>query len=380
MKNKRGKKTCILSKIILFYYYKEKTMSWKHKAIIGLTVASSWLGISAKENTPQEEGDSIRKEQFQPNADKHSIVLEKRTHMKDSVPTDSVLTPFTPVANNSADTIAGDSVCISENLKRFKDTEYDMLCLVAHCEGVKIKAYWDPNGKIWTIGFGNTVRPDGKPVRRGDKIKSEEELKQYFSIHAEKYIFSDMDKYLNMEKMSEAEIVAVGSFLYNCGSGCLRTYNKAAKKYEPSNFAKNLNEFFETHSEESKAKVKEFMDRKVTAKGKTLPQLVKRRDLEERILFGDIILNNDGVLTEGNALDFSEIPLGGIYSIGNRLPADTLDLCSRLRGISCGQNLTDSIQSQFSQPARDFQYKQRVQKGKTPQKRSFKTPSKAKTR
>ncbi len=357
-------------------------MSWKQKVVIGLTVASSWLGMEAKDKAPQENGDSIKTEQFQPKAGKHSVTAEKRMHEKDSVSSDSVLTPFTPVTDISApvDTIAADSVCISPNLKKFKDAEYDMLCLVAHCEGVKINAYWDPNGKVWTIGFGNTVRPDGKPVRRGDKIKSEEELKQYFSIHAEKYIFSDMDKYLNMEKMSDAEMVAVGSFLYNCGSGCLRTYNKAEKKYVPSNFAKNLNEYIETHSEESKAKVKEFMDRKVTAKGRTLPQLVKRRDLEERILFGDIVLNNDGVLTEGNALDFSEIPLGGIYSIGSRLPADTLDLCSRLRGISVGKNLTDSIQSQFSQPAREYQYRQRVQKGKTPQKRSIKLPSKAKTR
>lgn len=356
-------------------------MSWKEKAVIGLTVVSSWFGAKAAETSSQETGDSVKIENMQQH--RRSIDSKKIRQLGDSVPTDTIMTPFTPVAEVSApkDSIAGDSICISENLKKFRDTEYDMLCLVAHCEGVKIKAYWDPNGKIWTIGFGNTVRPDGKPVRRGDRIKSEDELKQYFSVHAEKYIFSDMDKYLNMDKMSPQEIVAVGSFLYNCGSGCLRTYNKAEKKYVPSNFAKNLNEFFETHSEESKAKIKEFMDRKVTAKGRTLPQLVKRRDLEMRILFGDIVLNNDGVLTEGNALDFSEIPLGGIYSIGNRLPADTLDLCDQLRGISCGKNLTDSIQSQFSQPAREMQYKQRVQpKGKPQQKKPVKMRSGAKGR
>ncbi len=354
-------------------------MSWKEKVVIGLTVMLPGVGAKAADTQSKEEGDSVKIENIQQH--RRAIDSKKIRQLGDSVPTDTIMTPFTPVAEVSApkDSIAEDSICISENLKKFRDTEYDMLCLVAHCEGVKIKAYWDPHGKLWTIGFGNTVRPDGKPVRRGDRIKSEDELKQYFGNHTEKYIFSDMDKYLNMDKMSPQEVVAVGSFLYNCGSGCLKTYNRAEKKYVPSDFAKNLNEFFETHSEESKAKVKEFMDRKVTAKGRTLPQLVKRRDLEERILFGDIILKNDGVLTEGNALDFSEIPLGGIYSIGNRLPADTLDLCDRLRGIPYGQNLTDSIQSQFN-PARE-QYKQRVQsQGKPQQKKPLKLRPGAKSR
>lgn len=356
-------------------------MNWKEKAVIGLTVISSWLGAKADETRSAETGDSVKIE----NTQQHRRVIDSKKirQLGDSVPTDTIMTPFTPVAEVSSpsDSIAGDSVCISENLKKFRDAEYDMLCLVAHCEGVKIKAYWDPNGKKWTIGFGNTVRPDGSPVRRGDKIKSEDELKLYFGSHVEKYIFSDMEKYLDMDKMSKEEIVALGSFLYNCGSGCLKTYSKAEKKYIPTNFAKNLNEFFETHSAEAKEKVSIFMNKKVVSGGKTLSQLVKRRDLEMRILFGDIVLKNDGVLTEGNALDFSEIPLGGIYSIGNRLPTDTLDLCNCLRGISYGQNLTDSIQSQFNQPVREVPRKKYVQpKGKSQQKKPVKTRSGARSR
>lgn len=328
-------------------------MSWKERFVIGLTVASSWLGAKANETPAKEGNDSVKIENTQNNLQPEHLIVNDVNQQNDSIATDTLMTQLTPEDEVSTpkDSIIADTVCISPNLQKFRDAEYDMMCLIAHCEGVKTNAYWDPYGRKWTIGFGNTIRPDGKPVHLGDKIKSEDELKLYFNAHVENYIFSDMDKYLDMDKMSKEEIVALGSFLYNCGSGCLRSYNKAEKKLGPSNFAKNLNEFFETHSAEAKAKVSMFMNKKVVSGGKTLPQLVKRRDLEKRILFGDITLSNKGMMAEGTSLDFSEIPLGGIYSIGSHLPVDTVDLCNRLRGVSYGKNLPDSLQTAFNKNA-----------------------------
>lgn len=326
-------------------------MSWKIKTAAVLTFFSTALGMKAKDIPAEpEHGDSIRKEvHFKPKR-----TLEVLSAKQDSVPNDTLFTRASKITVKDSiptsvqqDSIACDSVPQS-NLEKFRACEYDMLCLIAHCEGVKTKAYWDPYGKIYTIGVGNTVRPDGKPVRRWDRIKDEQELMQYFSAHVEKHIFEPMSEVIEMENMTSPELVALTSFVYNCGIGCLRNYSKSEKKYVPTQFAKDLNEFFKTHNEESKAKVKAYMDKKITSNGRTLQQLVKRRDLEERILFGDIILNNEGTQTEGNALDFSEIPLGGIYSIGKCLPADTLDLCKRLTDIP-GKNLQDSIQSQFPQ-------------------------------
>lgn len=237
------------------------------------------------------------------------------------------------------DSIA-DSVTV-DKLAKFRAAEHDMLCLIAHCEGVKVNAYWDPHGRVWTIGFGNTVRPDGRPVRRGDRIKSEEELMQYFTAHIEGKMFEDMDAYLNMDAMSNAEIVAMGSFLYNCGSGILRK-----KDGSPSEIALAANNWFTTHSDEAKQALKSLMDQKVRSGGKILPQLQKRRDLEERIMFGDLLLDNNGELNLENAVNFSECALGGIYCLGRSLPADTLDLCNKLENMR-GQCLNDSIQSQL---------------------------------
>lgn len=58
-----------------------------------------------------------------------------------------------------ADSLAADTLLSPHD--RFVAAEEDMLLLIAHCEGVRTRAYWDPNGKKWTIGIGNTVRPDG---------------------------------------------------------------------------------------------------------------------------------------------------------------------------------------------------------------------------
>lgn len=325
-------------------------MSWKIKTAAVLTFFSTALGMKAKDVPSEpEHGDSIRKEiHFKPRRTIEVVPVEK-----DSVPNDTIFTHYEKIADGDSiattalqDSISCDSVPQLGNLEKFRACEYDMLCLIAHCEGVKTKAYWDPYGKVYTIGVGNTVRPDGRPVRRWDRIKDEQELMLYFSAHVEKQIFEPMSEVIEMENMTPPELVALTSFVYNCGVGCLRNYSKAEKKYVPTQFAQDLNEYFKTRSEESKAKVKAYMDKRITSKGRTLQQLVKRRDLEERVLFGDIILNNEGTQSEGNALDFSEIPLGGIYSIGKCLPADTLDLCKRLTDVP-GKNLQDSIQSQF---------------------------------
>lgn len=324
-------------------------MNWKIKTAVALTFFSSTFGMKAQEtHSLHEKGDSVKKEI----RSKPPTPLQTTLSEKDSVPKDVVFPRQPSVLQNDTlpipqDSVGCDSVHQSDAFEKFRASEYDMLCLIAHCEGVKINAYWDPYGKVYTIGIGNTIRPDGKPVGKFDRIKSEQELMQYFSAHVEKNIFEPMNEVIDIKKMTAPELVALTSFIYNCGVSCLRTYDKTEKKYVPTQFANNLNEFFQTHSDESKAKIKAYMDKRVTSKGRTLQQLVKRRDLEERVLFGDIILNNDGTLTEENALDFSEIPLGGIYSIGNRLPKDTLNLCERLTNVN-GKNLTDTIRSQFS--------------------------------
>lgn len=45
--------------------------------------------------------------------------------------------------------------------------------LIKKYEGYKSNAYLCPAG-VWTIGYGTTVYPSGKPVKKGDKITQAE--------------------------------------------------------------------------------------------------------------------------------------------------------------------------------------------------------------
>lgn len=46
--------------------------------------------------------------------------------------------------------------------------------LISGSEGIRTKAYWDEDGKAWTIGKGSTTHPSGAPVKQGDVIKPEQ--------------------------------------------------------------------------------------------------------------------------------------------------------------------------------------------------------------
>lgn len=250
---------------------------------------------------------------------------------------------------SSAQVAESDTVEIEVNndsaeFKKFKEAEYDMLCLIAHFEDVKARAYWDPNGRVWTIGIGNTVHYSGRPVRSSDRIQNKDELMRYFSHHVEKYIFTDMQKYLPMAKMSKSDIAALGSLFYNTGSGIL--YNKDKT---PSEFCRNLCEWFNKKSA-SKAKITAYMENKVFSGGKRLDQLVKRRAVEEKILFGEIIMDNTGEYALENSVNFAEAPLGGIYSVKTRDLDNTTFVCDSLNNCPYGRNLNDSINWAFTHP------------------------------
>lgn len=242
-----------------------------------------------------------------------------------------------------ADSLAADTLLSPHD--RFVAAEEDMLLLIAHCEGVRTRAYWDPNGKKWTIGIGNTVRPDGSPVRSFDRIRSQEELMDYFKTHVEKIILPVMEQYLPLKDMNRGEIAAFGSLVYNCGPGVLRGRNKM-----PTELSAAFARYKKDGREEDKNIVKKLINAKIYAKGRALPQLRYRRDLETRILFGDIILDQAKADSLNNALDLSAVSIGGIYTIGHKnggLPKDSTELVNRIANTP-GQNLQDTLRQAFT--------------------------------
>ena len=254
--------------------------------------------------------------------------------------------------------------------KKFQEAEYDMLCLIAHFEGVKVYSYWDPYGKCYTIGIGNTVRPDGKKVTSADRIHDKEELLGYFKQHVENYIYPDMQKYLPLAEMTTQEIAALGSLFYNCGSGILHEkdgtptymadvidsyfiYKNCTDSVEVMVVGENSSNYKVDAREAQEFCKKELislMDKKVYAKGKKLDVLIKRRYMEEKIFFNEIIMDNTGEFSLENSVNFAEQPLGAAYSIPMNDFADNTLVCDSINTCPYGRNLEDSIEYAFNHP------------------------------
>lgn len=91
----------------------------------------------------------------------------------------------------------------------------DKYSLIKRYESFRPVAYLCPAGKL-TIGYGTTVYPDGKPVKKGDMI-TEKQAEEYLEDYIEKnikpiykripYVLTD-----NQER-------ALESLIYNIGAG-----------------------------------------------------------------------------------------------------------------------------------------------------------------
>lgn len=86
-------------------------------------------------------------------------------------------------------------------------------------EGKRLRAYKDIKGPgaVWTLGFGNTTMPDGRPVREGDVI-TEEQAVVMFRDYVERRIQPKLDKFPHLK---QNEIDALASLAYNTGEGVL---------------------------------------------------------------------------------------------------------------------------------------------------------------
>jgi GH24 family phage-related lysozyme (muramidase) len=88
--------------------------------------------------------------------------------------------------------------------------------LISGSEGMRNSAYWDQTGKVWTIGKGSTTHPDGRPVRQGDTI-STEQADQYMQHYVNKNLVPKLEKIPTWSKMNDNQRGALISFGYNVG-------------------------------------------------------------------------------------------------------------------------------------------------------------------
>ena len=106
-------------------------------------------------------------------------------------------------------------------------TSQNGINLISSFEGCELKAYLCP-AKVWTIGFGTTVYPNGVKVKKGDSCTLDQ-AKQ-FKAHDLKNFEKAVNNLVKVQ-LTQNQFDALVSFTYNIGAGA----------FEKSTLLKKLN-------------------------------------------------------------------------------------------------------------------------------------------
>ena len=128
-------------------------------------------------------------------------------------------------------------------------------------EGLRLKAYWDKDGKVWTIGWGHT-----KGVKQGmviTKAQAEQFLRDDLAP-IERHLTADLGE----DGVLQCQFDALCSWIFNLRDG-IRQYNTSTlrRKLKAGDYKGAANEF----------------PRWCHSGGKVLPGLVARRAAEQKM-------------------------------------------------------------------------------------------------
>lgn len=138
--------------------------------------------------------------------------------------------------------------------------------LIKSFEGFRANAYPDPKsgGDPWTVGYGTTKFPSGRPVKKGDYVTP---------AQAEMYLREDVKKFANSVDalvtvpLKQCQYDALVSFVYNLG----------ATNFRNSTLLKKLN------AKDYKGAADEFL--RWVSQGSSVEAGLRRRRTAERSLF-----------------------------------------------------------------------------------------------
>ena len=128
-------------------------------------------------------------------------------------------------------------------------------------EGLRLKAYWDKDGKVWTIGWGHT-----RGVKQGmviTKAQAEQFLRDDLAP-IERHLTADLGE----DGVLQCQFDALCSWIFNLRDG-IRQYNTSTlrRKLKAGDYKGAANEF----------------PRWCHSGGKVLPGLVTRRAAEQKM-------------------------------------------------------------------------------------------------
>lgn len=134
--------------------------------------------------------------------------------------------------------------------------------LIANYEGLRLKAYWDAHGKLWTIGYGHTAT-----AKEGMKITKEQAL-NLLARDLERFE-KCVEDVINVA-LTQEQFDALVSFAFNRGCNGFRK-SSVVELVNSRRFSEAADVWKTTA---------------VTAGGKRLAGLVKRRKAESEMFAG----------------------------------------------------------------------------------------------
>jgi lysozyme len=111
--------------------------------------------------------------------------------------------------------------------------------LIKQFEGLRLKAYQDVAG-VWTIGYGSTYHQDGRPVKKGDVLQTNQQADDLFTNTLHEYE-SAVNKNVKVP-LTQNQFDALVSFTYNTGIGALRS-STLLKKLNLANYSAAADQF-----------------------------------------------------------------------------------------------------------------------------------------
>jgi GH24 family phage-related lysozyme (muramidase) len=133
--------------------------------------------------------------------------------------------------------------------------------LMHHFEGLRLQAYQCP-ARVWTIGYGNTRYPDGRPVRSGDQITADE-ARRIFAATLTREFEPGVIRAIGDAATTPAQFGAMVALAYNIGVSAFAR-SQVARRHVAGNHAGAADAFGSW----------------VRGGGQVLPGLVRRRQAE----------------------------------------------------------------------------------------------------
>lgn len=84
-------------------------------------------------------------------------------------------------------------------------------------EGFSADPYWDPNGKVWSQGFGSTHDAQARPITQNSPPITREIAIEWLEEDMN-FAFQDIAEVVK-EPLTDGQKAALASFIYNVGSG-----------------------------------------------------------------------------------------------------------------------------------------------------------------